>query len=270
MKAKVGKSANILLRLVIMGLSFWFLYDQLAHKNILSDIMHQFKMTSIDNGHRNLMWLVMLLLPLNLSLEAFKWKTLIDKLEKVSFNRAFTAVLSGISVSMIMPNRVGDYLGRVFILEKESHIKGILVTIIGSLSQLLTTFIVGSIALVFSLNLFFDFDFSIHAGFSFGLMLLIFSLLTVALLLYFNVGLLKFLMAGIFPRRKEKLLRYADVFSLYTRLELLKVLLLSMLRYLVFSMQFYLLLLITGCEIAYPEALMLISLDIIEVCWITG
>jgi hypothetical protein len=260
MKAKVGKSANILLRLLIMGLSFWFVYDQLIHHRNLDEVMHQFRTISIDSVHRNLMWLLLMLLPVNLALEAFKWKVLIDKLEPVSFNRAFTAVLSGISVSMMMPNRVGDYLGRVFILQKESHIKGILVTLIGSLSQLLTTVIAGCIALTFSFSMFFEFEFSIHKNFSFGLLALVFSLLIFALILYFNVGLLKVVTAGIFPRRKQKLLRYIDVFSLYTRFELLKVLLLSVSRFIVFSMQYYLLLLITGFDIGYFEAMMLISL----------
>ncbi|NOU47937.1 MAG: hypothetical protein HOO86_12880 [Bacteroidales bacterium] len=260
MKAKVGKSANILLRLLIMGLSFWFVYDQLIHHRNLDEVMHQFRTLLINSVHQNLMWLLLILLPVNLALEAFKWKVLIDKLEPVSFNRAFTAVLSGISVSMMMPNRVGDYLGRVFILQKESHIKGILVTLIGSLSQLLTTVIAGCIALTFSFSMFFEFEFSNYKNFSFGLLALVFSLLIFALILYFNVGLLKVVTAGIFPRRKQKLLRYIDVFSLYTRSELLKVLLLSVSRFIVFSMQYYLLLLITGFDIGYFEAMMLISL----------
>lgn len=260
MKAKVGKNVNILLRVLIMALSLWFVYDQLVHQRSLSAIWNQFIEIRIDSRHNNLMWLVLLLIPVNLALEAFKWKTLIDKLERVSFNRAFTAVLSGISVSMIMPNRVGDYLGRVFILQKESHIKGILVTLIGSLSQLLTTFIAGSIALAFSLHLFFDFDLTVNAGLSFGFLALVFSILTFALILYFNVSLLKYMAAGIFPKRKEKIHGYIDVFSLYTRPELLKVLLLSMCRFVVFSTQYYLLLLITGFTIGYPEAIMLISL----------
>jgi hypothetical protein len=260
MKAKVGKNVNIVLRLLIMLLSLWFVYDQLVHQRSLSAVWNQFMEISTGSGNKNLMWLVLLLIPVNLALEAFKWKMLIDKLERVSFNRAFTAVLSGISVSMIMPNRVGDYLGRVFILQKESHIKGILVTLIGSLSQLLTTFFAGCVALAFSLRLFFDFDLSVHAGLSFGFLALLFSVFTFAMLLYFNVSLLKYMAAGIFPKRKEKLLRYIDVFSLYNRLELLKVLMLSMLRFVVFSMQYYLLLLITGFDMGYPEAMMLISL----------
>jgi len=260
MKAKVGKTANILLRLLIMLLSFWFVYNQLVHHRSITELVNQFISISLDAGHKHLVWLVFALLPINLGLEAFKWKMLIDKLERVSMNRAFTAVLSGISVSLLMPNRVGDYLGRVFILQKESHIKGILVTLIGSLSQFLTTFIAGSIAFAFSFRLFLALDFDTYPSLSFGLLVLIFALPAFALLLYFNVGLLKYLATGIFPKAKTKLLRYIEVFSLYSRTELLMVLLLSMTRFVVFSLQYYLLLFITGFEIGYLEAMMLISL----------
>ena len=260
MKAKVGKTANILLRLLIIVLSFWFVYHQLVHHRSFSEVFQQFKQLSFESARKELQWLVLLLMPINIALESFKWKLLIDKLEKVSFNRAFTAVLSGISVSMIMPNRVGDFLGRVFILQKESHIKGILVTLIGSVSQTLTTFLAGSIAFAFSTNLFLDFETPLNESLRFGILLVIFLLLIFSILLYFNVGLVKFVAKGIFPRRHEKLHKYIDVFTLYSQLELLKILSLSILRFLVYTLQYYLLLLICGFEIDYLTAMMFISM----------
>ena len=51
------------------------------------------------------------------------------------------AVFSGITVSTFTPNRIGEYGGRVFCLEKGDRIKAVFITILCSMSQLLTTVI---------------------------------------------------------------------------------------------------------------------------------
>ena len=89
------------------------------------------------------MILILLLMLVNWSIESVKWKILIAKIERVSFFRAFKAVMTGVSVSLFTPNRTGDYLGRVFILEKGNHIEGILITLIGSFAQIIVTISVG-------------------------------------------------------------------------------------------------------------------------------
>lgn len=261
MKTKVIKLTNTVLRIGIVGLSLWFLYYHLIHKQGFTEFILQLNPFSFGPSQQGLLFLVILLMPFNLGLEAVKWKLLIDKLEKVKFNRAYTAVLSGISVSMLMPNRIGDYLGRVFILKRGSLIKGVLVTLIGSMSQLLTTLIAGCIAFAFTFHLFIDFAFSHSTSLTIGLLSLIFSVLVFLVLLYFNVGLLRFLAEAVFKGKSKKLLQYIEVFSEYTRLELFQVLFLSIIRYIVFSFQFYLLILIFGFQCSYFEGMLLISLS---------
>jgi hypothetical protein len=260
-KTKVIKLTNTVLRIGIVLLSLWFLYYHLIHKQGFTEFIRQLNPLTFGPTQQGLVFLVVLLMPFNLGLEAIKWKLLIDKLEKVKFNRAFTAVLSGISVSMLMPNRIGDYLGRVFILQKGSLIKGVLVTLIGSMSQLLTTLIAGCIAFAFSFHLFIDFDFSHSTGLTVGLLSLIFSILVFLLILFFNVGLVKFLAEAVFKGKSKKLLQYIAVFSEYKRIELLQILFLSVLRYFIFSYQFYLLILVFGFQCSYFEGMLLISLS---------
>ena len=43
-----------------------------------------------------------------------------------------------INISTFTPNRIGEYGGRVFCLEKGDRVKGVLITIIGSIAQFLT------------------------------------------------------------------------------------------------------------------------------------
>ena len=50
---------------------------------------------SIPLEYINLFWISLLLMPLNLSLEAWKWQTIAGKIEQISFKQSMAGVLSG-------------------------------------------------------------------------------------------------------------------------------------------------------------------------------
>jgi len=91
---------------------------------------------------------VIVLMFINWAIEAFKWKISVKKIQKVSFLKAFRAVLSGISFSVSTPNRVGEYLGRVLYMNEGNRMKTISITIVGSISQLIITLLMGGIGLI--------------------------------------------------------------------------------------------------------------------------
>lgn len=91
---------------------------------------------------------VIVLMFVNWSVEAIKWKISIRQVQQVSFVKAFKAVLSGVSFSVSTPNRVGEYLGRVMYMEEGNRLKTISITIVGSISQLIITLLMGGIGLV--------------------------------------------------------------------------------------------------------------------------
>lgn len=90
---------------------------------------------------------VLLLMIVNWSIEAIKWKLVIQKIQKISFLTAFKAVLSGVSFSVSTPNRVGEYFGRILYMEEGNRLKAISLTIAGSISQLIITLLAGCISL---------------------------------------------------------------------------------------------------------------------------
>jgi len=259
MKTKLRKTYNILIRLLVVVFTIIFIYDQLFYRKDLSSLLNDFN--SITSGFLNNILLIIAfgLIPVNLVLESVKWKYLIDKLEKVSFPRAVKAVFAGISVSMIMPNRVGDYLGRVFILKKADRLQAVLSTILGSLAQLLTTLIYGLLALVFYFPEYLDisvrFNFWVYVGVIIAASISIF----VMVFAYLNFSVFSILIRKISGRYYSRIEKYSEVFSWYNQKELLNVLLLSMVRYFVFSMQFFLLLLVFGIKIDYITSMMLIA-----------
>lgn len=259
-KAKIYKNYNLLIRLFIIAVTYVFIYRQVFRHHQLDDIATGFR-EALNSG-RNSLWtiiLLMLMMLLNWGLEAGKWRLLIGKIEKVSFADSFKAVLTGISVSMFTPNRTGDYLGRVFILEKANRIEGVLITIVGSFSQIVVTVFAGLAGLLY---------FMVGGLIGSGLLDILFNSLAVlipiaALLLlatYFKITTLSGMLRRLFTGRLEKYAGYIEALANFTGSELLKVLLLSLARFLVFSTQFFLLLLFFGLPIPFFDGLMLTSL----------
>ncbi len=258
--AKLSKTYNTLIRSAILVFTFFYLYEQLFYKHDLSSFLKSIETVTKAPHFWVLTTVVVLLLPVNLLLESRKWQFLMQKLEKVSLLGALKAVLAGVSVSIFLPNRVGDYLGRVFILKKADRLQATLATILGSMAQWLTTVLFGLTSVAFFLPRWITPDNSLNRWAFAGL---IFSIILVAALLVFaflNFSVFSVLLKNISGRAYNKIAHYSEVFSWYNARELLYVLVISMLRYLVFSMQFFLLLRIFRIHIGYFDAMMVIGL----------
>ena len=258
--AKLNKTYNILIRLTILVLTFYYLYDQLLYKHNLPSFWDHFGALTEERNFRILSLFVLLLLPINMLLESYKWKIMIAKLEEVSLWNSLKAVLAGISVSMFMPNRVGDYLGRVFILKKANRIQATLITMLGSMAQFLTTILFGIVALVILahklLIQYHLMNFLVYAGIIFSA-LIVMAMLVFA---YLNFSAFSVVLQKISGRIYLKIERYVKIFAWYDAGILLKVLIISIIRYLVFSFQFFILLRMFEIKITYPQAMIIISL----------
>jgi len=257
--AKLNKTYNILIRFAILVFTFYFLYEQLFYKHDLSSFLKSIEAVTTAEDFRFLSVIVVLLLPVNLLLESRKWQFLMQKLEKVSMIGAFKAILSGISVSVFLPNRVGDYLGRVFILKKADRLQATLATILGSMAQLLTTILFGLISVAFFLDHWINQDSSLNRWAFAGLLFSIIIVSAILIFSFLNFSVFSVLLKKISGRAYNKIEHYAAVFSWYSARELFYVLAISVLRYLVFSMQFFLLLRIFQIPVGYLPAMMVIG-----------
>jgi len=93
--------------------------------------------------------LAFLLMGFNWGLEAVKWKILVRDVHAISITKSVKAVLSGVAISVTTPNRVGEYLGRMMYMPEGKRLKVIAVSLIGSISQLLVTLVFGALGLLF-------------------------------------------------------------------------------------------------------------------------
>lgn len=192
------------------------------------------------------------LLTLNIFLEVLKWRFLVSKLEQIRLIQVLKAVLSGACIGLFTPNRIGDYGGRIFFLKPNHRIKGVLITWLGSITQLFVTIIAGCIALVFYMQRF---------GTAPLNQLLVYICIMFAALfayLYFNIPGMYYFFIRFKPFLKYR--NYLKVFTYYEPAELLKIFMFSVARYAVFSFQYFLLIYFFTGGIPFFPAFMMIAL----------
>lgn len=93
-----------------------------------------------------------------------------------------------------------------------------------------------------------------------GLILIILAMIFIMIFAFLNFASFSDLIKRISGHGYRRIKKYTKVFSWYNSNDLMKVLGLSLFRYLVFSLQFYLLLRAFDLKIPYFEAMMLIAL----------
>ncbi|MCX6280409.1 MAG: lysylphosphatidylglycerol synthase domain-containing protein [Bacteroidetes bacterium] len=257
---KLYKRYNLLIQLVILIVSYLFIINQVFWKQDLPALL---KTLEDDISSPRFLWLLSLILILmifNWLIEAWKWKNLISKVEEVNLKQSVLAVLTGVTISSFTPNRVGEYFGRAFILKKASHVEGILITVIGSMSQLLVTIVTGSVALLVFLPIFMP-GASFITGYLYYAFIALVLLLDFLLLgLFFNVSFLSTWKEKILRNGLNRIRKYFRVFTLYSNRDLWIVMALSFARYFVFSTQYLLLLIALGVKVPFYYAYLLISL----------
>ena len=252
------KTIGFLLKIGIVAFALFFLYQQLTYKSSIEQFDLDQILVKLQENYI-VVTVVILMMLLNWFLESLKWRFLISKIEKVSIKRSIRAIFSGITISAFTPNRVGEYGGRVFCLEKADRIKGVLITVIGSMAQLVTTIVFGSIGILLLPNLMPEFDSLLsNIVFAYPIMLFLLILLNVLLVtLFLNASVFSVVLSKIKFLRKFK--KYNEVFSFYNSSELLEILLYSVGRYIVFTTQFFILLQVFDVQIGYVDAMILIT-----------
>jgi hypothetical protein len=195
----------------------------------------------------------------NWGFEAAKWQVLVKHLQPLSFLKAYRAILSGVSFSLNTPNRIGEYFGRILYMNEGNRLRAISLTLVGSISQLIITFVCGCMGLIF-LQHYLSTETSNHTGLpAIWMNVVIYGALatSVALvLIYYRLSWLVKLLEKI-----PLVARYAFFIQKLEELEwkeLSKVLLLSFLRYTIFIIQYSLLLEVFEVSIGWWHA-----------CWLT-
>lgn len=197
-----------------------------------------------QEGNWYVLLLVLLLVPINWSVEAIKWQYLIRTFSSISFVQAYRGVLAGVSFALFTPNRMGEYLGRVWILDAKHRLKGIVVTLVNSMAQIIVTVGFGLVALLWwsKERVGLASPVAVVAGV---------SCFVILIGLYFSLSWMVKRLERWLPRwRQTKWFRTLSIVQYVPRQHLAKVLVLSSLRYLVYTGQ-YVLLLLTLTDLSF-------------------
>lgn len=210
-------------------------------------------------------------MPVNWGLETRKWYLLVNRMQPLSFMKSFEAVLSGLSLAINTPNRIGEYGGRVVYLLPENRLKGVALTIISSISQLLVTLVLGWIALFILKNDLYKVELGgthfsglLFTGFQYAVLFIV----VLTGVFFFKLEWLVNLVKRI-PLFKEKLSFITVLDNLGTRLYL-QILFYSFLRFLVFALQYVLLWQVLQVEIGLWQGFWGIALIFLIMAIIPG
>ena len=258
---KLNKNTKLFINYFLGPLLFiwlsWSIYQQVIRQPNLESAWQGIK----ESFNSPLVWnlvAVILLMVVNWSFEAVKWKISVKPIQQVSFLKAFRAVLSGVSFAVTTPNRVGEYLGRVLYMDEGNRLKTISITIVGSISQLIITLFMGIIGLMF-LRPAIETNQLVSP---IWIKVILYGTITVfagLLLFYFRISwLTKWVDKLPGSKRFSYLIEALEDFN--TTL-LFKLLLLSALRFVVFIIQYYLLFHLFAVDISWWDTYWAVSVS---------
>lgn len=228
----LNKSTKIWLNYLLGGtislLLLWGIYRQVLAQLKKVDIN-----TLWETGPDYFLWICVILMPINLLLEAKKWQILAGSAQPLTFKRAMASYLGGIAFSLVTPNRLGEYPGRMLYLKRKNAVRLVSVSILGALTQMLTLFVFGTIGLLY---------FCINFYQPFAVVLLgISTIITIVLIIAF----LRFETWLPFIERIKWLRRfrvYKTLLKKFTTGQQLFILGISLLRYSIYTAQYLFLL----------------------------
>ncbi len=143
---KVNKSFLIGLKLLVFCLVFYIFYWQTKDVSLS-------ELKNIKGTHIYYLLLVVLLMPLNWYLDFLKWKMILRFKGIGAKNIRFKSFISGIAISAITPNRIGNFLGRMVWFSNKNKVYVSLATLYSNFAQFLSTLIVGVFGLSMANNL---------------------------------------------------------------------------------------------------------------------
>lgn len=126
----------------------WAIYKQLKTQ---TDLQQSWQII-LDalNGPQN--WkivIVLFLMLMNWGIEARKWQLQVISIETISFFQSFKAILAGQAMGFNTINRIGEPAARAAYLKDGNKIRGAVLSITGSMAQIIVTFLMGTLSMLY-------------------------------------------------------------------------------------------------------------------------
>ncbi|WP_235982429.1 hypothetical protein [Gelidibacter maritimus] len=193
---------------------------------------------------------VIILLFLSISnwfFEIKKWQTLVSSITEISFIEAKAQSLGALTASLWTPNRIGDYGAKALYFQASLRKKIMLLNLVGNSAQMGVTTGFGTVGLGYYVLHFYP-EFNHKAIFIWLATFIAMGLLVISIL-----------RTKWFGGQKKTINRLFVFIKKISHKIILKVVLSALVRYLIFSLQFYYLLHLFGVDINFMVAMTTIS-----------
>jgi hypothetical protein len=224
-KAKLYKLINSLLSILIAITAIYYLVGLIQDKEMdLAETVSQILESRLS------IIVVVLLMPINWLLETLKWRSIVDPIQKINFIKSVKSIFAGILLSLFTPNRIGELGGRLLYIKKENRSTVLYLNSICSISQLMITVLIGIWSILYLKDFLTDW-----IDMEESILIVIDSTFTILILLvYFSSKQLGKLFDFFSKKKEEKSNKRVN-----KRIRF-RLLTLSLARYAVFCIQFYL------------------------------
>ncbi len=229
----------------------WFIISKVSNQKNLREF--QSLLQSIDPlVVRLTLVAVVIMMLMNWALEVVKWKYLSKRVEDISWWKAVKSVFCGLTWAIFTPNRIGEYGGRVMLLRPRNRASGAVAMGVGLFAQLVLTSVFGALSIAWFVSTYLPTPVAVK--FAVWILSAIYALAFIVL--YFNVHWIDYLVG-----RFKFLTRIKPFFSVleeFTQKELLHVLLLSLGRFVIFTSQYVVLMLVIIPDLPYVSMVLMI------------
>lgn len=237
----------VLIKLSIVVGAAYFIYKKLSsNENIDFSVFIDFLIKTDAFSTKTVVFLLFLTF-FNWFFEILKWKNLVCFVKNIMFSEATKQSLAAHTASLITPNRIGDYGAKAIYYKNPLRKRILLLNLISNMAQMSTTILFGSIGLALFIS---KYDVAISY---FNLLRYITLVVIVISLFSFGISSNKFNIKGFSMRRIKDFIKKISLKIHF------KNILFSIVRYLIFSFQFYYLLTLFGADLQYFEAMVLIT-----------
>jgi hypothetical protein len=186
-----------------------------------------------------------ILMTLNLTLETRKWQMLVRPVSKTSFKDSLAQVIKGIQLGMVTPARSGDSVGKSLFFGPANRSKVIVLSLAGSIIQNFVILFAALWALIWTTHSTSDYLPFFNESLFGSLPFIWIAIASAALI---TGGWLIFKKFVITETMLHKIRQHLRLLKQLSRESLIKILLLTTIRYGVFSLQFLILLHFFGLD----------------------
>jgi len=237
----------LLIKISIIVVAFYFIYKKLLKNEHIDFSVFYNLLIKNEVFSSKIIFLLSFLSLLNWFFEILKWQILASKISKITFRDALAQSLGSLTASLLTPNRIGEYGAKALFFKKESRKQIMLANLLGNSLQMGITCLVGFIGLYFFI-LKYPLNFNYHK-------LIIGSLISISILtlIIYLILKIKVSIKGFFLEKIKNFIlnlnKRSIIFTLFY----------ALIRYLLFSFQFYYLLVLFDADVSYLTAMMVIS-----------